>query len=110
MTTKSSHGRLWVRGRATIGAVVAPTDYYVDCSATAAGNGTSSAPWNIVTALNSPTFGPGERILLRAGTTCTGQVAPKGSGAAGSPIRNAWADLSSGQPSSASRQGPTSPA
>lgn len=101
MTSSSTRPRL--RGPAALGAIVAlaaallplsaapasaaATDYYVDCSAAAAGSGTSSSPWNSVAAVNAPTFGPGDRILLKAGTTCTGQLAPKGSGSAGSPIR-----------------------
>lgn len=36
--------------------------------------------------MNEATFGPGDRILLRRGTSCEGMLAPRGSGAPGSPI------------------------
>ncbi|MGW0709404.1 carbohydrate binding domain-containing protein [Streptomyces sp. NPDC002643] len=67
-------------------ALAAATTYYVNCSASTNGNGTQSSPWNSVTGVNNTTFGPGDSILFAAGTTCTGQVAPGGSGASGSPI------------------------
>lgn len=65
----------------------APQSFYVDCGAAAAGDGTSASPWNALAPVNAHTFRPGERILLKRGSTCTGQqLFPKGSGAAGSPI------------------------
>ncbi|NUR90308.1 MAG: right-handed parallel beta-helix repeat-containing protein, partial [Nonomuraea sp.] len=53
--------------------------YHVDCGAPA-GRLTTLAQVN---ALN---LGPGDRVLFRRGTTCTGTLAPKGSGAPGRPI------------------------
>ncbi|MEV0740360.1 carbohydrate-binding protein [Streptomyces sp. NPDC050549] len=67
-------------------AAAAGTSYYVDCSASSNGTGTSTSPWNSVTAVNSTTFAAGDSILFKAGTTCTGQLAPGGSGASGSNI------------------------
>ncbi|MFE7627427.1 RICIN domain-containing protein [Streptomyces sp. NPDC057509] len=61
--------------------------FYVDCGATAAGDGSAGSPWNALAPVNAHTFQPGDSVLLRRGSTCTGQqLFPKGSGAAGSPI------------------------
>ncbi|MEU9167188.1 carbohydrate binding domain-containing protein [Streptomyces sp. NPDC048420] len=67
-------------------ALAAGTAYYVDCSAAGNGSGTQTSPWNAVGSVNSTTFTPGDSILFKAGTTCTGQLSPGGSGAAGSNI------------------------
>ena len=63
----------------------AGTDHYVDCSAATNGLGTQADPWNSLAPVNSLQFGPGERALFKAGTTCVGQLTPSGSGAAGNP-------------------------
>ena len=62
--------------------------YYVD---SAAGNdsnpGTSPASaWKTLAKVNSTTFLPGDRILLRSGSVWRGQLWPKGSGREGQPI------------------------
>lgn len=67
-------------------ALAAGTTYYVNCSAATNGSGTQASPWNTVGSVNSTTFGAGDSILFAAGTTCTGQLTPGGSGASGSPI------------------------
>jgi hypothetical protein len=68
-------------------AQAANTTYYVDCSATSNGSGTSqSSPWNNLATVNGRTFGAGDRILFKADSTCIGQLWAKGSGASGSPI------------------------
>lgn len=67
-------------------ASAANTSYYVDCSAASNGTGTSASPWNAVSSVNATTFGAGDSILFKAGTTCTGQLSPGGSGASGSNI------------------------
>ncbi|MFJ9712938.1 carbohydrate binding domain-containing protein [Streptomyces sp. NPDC101234] len=67
-------------------AQAAGTTYYVDCSAASNGTGTQSSPWNAVGSVNSTTFTAGDSILFKAGTTCTGQLTPGGSGASGSNI------------------------
>ncbi|WP_164821473.1 carbohydrate binding domain-containing protein [Paenibacillus koleovorans] len=63
------------------------TNYYVDCSAGSNGSGTIGSPWNTLSSVNShAAFQPGDQILLKKGTSCTGQLAPQGSGSSGSPI------------------------
>gem|GEM_PF-1725016 len=64
----------------------ANTTYYVDCGAASNGNGSQSSPWNSLSTVNSTTFGQGDSILFKRGTTCSGMLSPKGSGASGSPI------------------------
>lgn len=60
---------------------------YLDCSASAQGDGSQAAPWNTLARANQYTFGPGDQLLLRRGVTCVGQLRPLGSGAAGNPVR-----------------------
>ncbi|MFG2957437.1 carbohydrate binding domain-containing protein [Streptomyces sp. NPDC048291] len=67
-------------------AMAAGTTYYVDCSASGNGSGTQASPWNAVGSVNSTTFAAGDSILFAAGTTCTGQLTPGGSGTSGSNI------------------------
>jgi hypothetical protein len=77
-------------GLSAMPAMAAPAaaSYYVDCSAASNGNGTQARPWNATSAVNSRTTGftAGEKILFKAGSTCTGQLTPRGSGRSGSPI------------------------
>ncbi len=66
----------------------AATTYYLDA---AGGNdnatGTSStSAWRSLAKVNATTFGPGDRVLLRAGQRWTGQLWPKGSGTEAQPI------------------------
>ncbi|WP_240343726.1 DNRLRE domain-containing protein [Paenibacillus sp. SYP-B3998] len=69
-------------------ALAAGSTYYVDASrADDSGNGLSpSAAWKSLGKVNSTTFQPGDRLLFKTGGVWTGQLWPKGSGAAGSPI------------------------
>src|SRR5438094_395662 len=67
-------------------AQAAESTYYVDCRAPAGGDGSRTEPWNTLTTVNAHTFVPGDRILFRRNTGCRGSLAPKGSGAEGSPI------------------------
>ena len=64
--------------------------YYVDCSINGNGigrfRGTLDKPWNSLTTVSTRTFLAGDAIFLKRGTTCTGMLAPKGSGEAGAPI------------------------
>jgi len=69
-----------------IAVLAAGTTYYVDCSAATNGSGTQASPWNNLGTVSGTTFNPGDQILLNRGTTCTGQLYPKGSGVSGSPI------------------------
>lgn len=62
--------------------------YYLDCgsgSDSAAGTSAHTA-WRTLARLDTVTFAPGDSILLRRGTTCTGVLSPQGSGTAGNPI------------------------
>jgi hypothetical protein len=63
--------------------------YYVDSVAgNDSSNGTSLAtPWKTLTKVNTPTFQPGDQILFKANGIWVGQLTPKGSGNAGSPIK-----------------------
>jgi hypothetical protein len=65
------------------------TDYFVDSVAGsdgAAGHSAASA-WKTLTRINSGTFAPGDRILLKTGSAWQDYLSPGGSGAAGKPIR-----------------------
>ncbi|MFI1963728.1 right-handed parallel beta-helix repeat-containing protein [Streptomyces pathocidini] len=65
------------------------TTYYLDClrgSDGAAGTSGGQA-WRTLARAGDVTYGPGDRLLVRRGRTCTGVLAPKGSGAAGAPVR-----------------------
>ncbi|MFC9975182.1 discoidin domain-containing protein [Spirillospora sp. NPDC127200] len=66
----------------------AGTTYYVDSTAgnDAAAGTSTSAPWRTLARVNQQVFQPGDTIRLLAGRTWTGRLAPKGSGAAGSPV------------------------
>src|SRR5215204_3835626 len=49
-----------------------PSAYYVDCSAAANGSGTQASPWNNLATVNARTFAPGDNLVFKRGTTCTG--------------------------------------
>lgn len=70
----------------TVSAPTAATSYYVDCADAGDGTGTESSPWSSLATVNSQTFQPGDSVLFAAGSTCTGQLAPQGSGTATAPI------------------------
>ncbi len=61
--------------------------YYVD---SARGNdaapGNENAPWKSLAKVNATQFHPGDHILFKSGSVWTGQLWPKGSGAADDPI------------------------
>lgn len=59
---------------------------YVDCSARAYGDGSLSAPFATLSAINTNIL-PGTVILFRRGTRCVGQFTTAGSGTADRPIR-----------------------
>ena len=59
---------------------------YVDCGVATAGNGSIRHPFNSLVAANARVLAPGERLLLRRGSQCTGTLAPQGSGTARQPV------------------------
>ncbi|MEU0405143.1 right-handed parallel beta-helix repeat-containing protein [Streptomyces sp. NPDC006197] len=59
---------------------------YVDCSRATAGDGSQAAPFNSIGQANGKTYGPGDTLAFAAGTTCTGSLAPQGSGTAAAPV------------------------
>ncbi|MCP2341418.1 hypothetical protein [Actinomadura rupiterrae] len=59
---------------------------YLDCSRSTNGNGTQASPYNDLATVNGLTFQPGDTLALASGSTCTGTLAPKGSGTATAPI------------------------
>ena len=64
----------------------ASNTYYVDCSATSNGDGSSGSPWNALAAITNTIFSSGDSILLKRSTSCSGAVWPKGSGTSRAPI------------------------
>lgn len=77
----------------TLGALLGPpvpaADYHVDCSAgkDEADGRSPASSWRSLAKVGVTTFAPGDAILLRRGTRCTGALWPKGSGEPGKPIR-----------------------
>lgn len=71
------------------GAVPLPgVEFYLDCAGgddTARGDHPEAA-WRSLERVNLATFLPGDSILLRRGTTCSGALQPLGSGSEGRPI------------------------
>ena len=63
--------------------------YYVDCGAGSdSALGTSeTAAWRTTARVSDTTFQPGDVVLIRRGTRCTGMLWPKGSGTPGAAIR-----------------------
>lgn len=64
------------------------TTYYVDSvngSDSASGTSASNA-WKSLHKVNTTIFNPGDKILLKAGTSYSGQLYPKGSGSPEAPI------------------------
>jgi hypothetical protein len=64
------------------------TTYYVDCkSVIAAGNGSLRAPLRTISSVNALFLQPGDRVLFKRGSACSGELTPQGSGTTGAPIR-----------------------
>jgi len=63
--------------------------YFVDCLAKEGRNsGTSqSDPWKSISEVSDRTFSPGDSILFKRGTRCSGMLSPAGSGTSQSPIK-----------------------
>lgn len=66
--------------------LTASTAYYVNCTAPSNGDGTQTNPWNSLATPNAVTFLPGDQLLFLRGTTCSGMLAPAGSGTDAVPI------------------------
>ena len=67
--------------------LLAATYYFDSIGGSDANSGTSSnAAWQTLTKINSTTFSPGDFVLLKRGSSWTGTMYPKGSGAANNPI------------------------
>lgn len=68
--------------------IASGTDYYIDSNdGNDAHRGlTSDQAWQTLERINSVTFLPGDKILLKSGCVFKGQLFPKGSGAEGQPI------------------------
>jgi hypothetical protein len=64
----------------------AGTAYYVNCAAASDGNGSLAKPWNNLTTVNGETFAPGDSLLFKRGTTCSGSFVFSSSGTSSSPI------------------------
>ncbi|WP_329118503.1 right-handed parallel beta-helix repeat-containing protein [Streptomyces sp. NBC_01465] len=62
------------------------TAFYVDCAATAPGDGSRHHPWTTLADANALTYGPGDRLLFHRGSTCTGTLTPQGAGSAEAPV------------------------
>ena len=58
----------------------AGTTRYVDCSRTGRAMERRERPFNTLARASAVALRPGQRLLLRRGTTCTGTLAPSGSG------------------------------
>ena len=72
---------------------VSASSFVVDCSQSAAGDGSQEHPWNQIGVVNAQTFHPGDVILLRRGTVCHGSLSLHGSGSVEARIRlTAWGE------------------
>lgn len=69
------------------GGATSARSYFIDCSSTAAGDGSSDHPWNSLQSAQAHPLSPGDRVALKRGTACHGTFAPRGSGTDGRPIR-----------------------
>ena len=72
-----------------VGRPALAADYYVNCQAgnDDADGQSPDAAWQTLAKVSATTFRPGDAILLKRGTRCTGSLWPKGSGEPGKPIR-----------------------
>jgi len=63
--------------------------YHVDCRAGSDGAAgtTADAAWKTVEKVSATVFAPGDAVLFRRGTRCSGMLSPRGSGNDARPIR-----------------------
>jgi len=71
-------------GVAPAGASAAST-FNLDCSQDTPGIGSPEAPLNSLFAANDVVLGPGDRLLIKRGTRCEGELAPRAEGSAEAP-------------------------
>jgi hypothetical protein len=73
----------------SMGVASAQTTRFLDCtSVNGSGDGTTpEMPWTSLDQANSYSFQPGDILLLKRGTTCSGSLTPRGSGTEGHPIK-----------------------
>lgn len=66
----------------------AQSTYYLNCGSgrDAADGLRPESAWDSIERANAVLFQPGDRLVLRRGSTCDGMLAPKGSGEADAPI------------------------
>lgn len=75
------------------------TARFLDCAAPAGGDGSVAAPWSSLDDVAAHVFEPGDRLLLKRGSTCHGTLTTQGSGTAAAPIVvDAYGDESAGYP------------
>jgi len=74
---------------ALVGLPASAADYHVDCHAGRDDDDGRSpgTAWRTPAKVSATTFSPGDSILLKRGTRCTGMLWPKGSGEPDRPIR-----------------------
>src|SRR5271166_3340531 len=65
----------------------AVTRFFVDCTQTAAGDGSLAQPWNSLAAAEAHPLSAGDLVALKRGTVCHGSFSPQGSGTEGHSIR-----------------------
>src|SRR5262245_38042749 len=70
------------------GVKAAGTTYHLDCLRGADTNGgtTPSTAWRSLGKVNAFAFSPGDTLAIARGSTCSGQLWPKGSGSSDAPI------------------------
>src|ERR1700693_331545 len=79
---------MFIGADATWCAAQADRTFYVDCSRTVNGSGTSAASaWNSLDAGNTASFGPADSVRVRRCTEGHAVLSPHGSGLEGRPIR-----------------------
>ncbi|RJE22356.1 hypothetical protein PHISCL_05298 [Aspergillus sclerotialis] len=65
--------------------IVSGADIHVDCNSVDKGDGSSSSPYNSLSSVNSKDIGPGDKILFKSGTVCSGVLSPRGGGSSANP-------------------------
>lgn len=73
--------------------------YFFDCQAADGGDGTQARPFNTLAQSQELQLGPGDQVLLKTGTECTGQLLLTGSGTEQDKIIvDAYGDPADGRP------------